>query len=953
MNMISTGAFLPETDASTKQSELVKKLTAAWEKKNSKTARAGGASLMALSLAACGGEDNTPFSAADVSAAETAAAAAATTAALTGADGTVYASVDAAVTSNDTAIADAATAAVDITTDNQAAIDAAVAAVDLTTDNAAAIDAAVAADTAFASLADLVAAYDSLAAPAGTSLALTSSVDVMTAGDGDDTISGTSGTYAAADIITDTGGTDTLNLSLTGNAAAATVVGIENINMNFTTFAEPTADLTNVKNGTVTVTQSQAGGSTAATVSGAGNLTVTAGSGVSGTFTITQADGSNLTIDAGTAATVTHSEVADTLASTVTVNGSAASTSITVDGGDQGTVVVNGTTTDRQITTTGKDITVNSAYVGTSTSVTTDSEIAYTGENNVDDVASITMAGVVSLAASAATETATFTGSQAVTATVTGGLGTTTDLAGENDIGLVGAKAVLNAEKITSSGTGSYSVRVTDDIAGAFDASKFDSDISVRLDVIGTGDTITIDSGATVDYRDATGTDVLELISSATAGTTGESLTIVANAAATLITNGDAGDGTGADRFETVNVTSSTVATTVTALLGDAAMTLGGSKAITTAATSTAASVTNNGVTANYTIDGTNDFATITGSATSTDTIIISETAGDDLSDNTISNIDVIDMTKAAVNQTLVLDASQVNGKTIAIDGTLNGAVKDAVTIDANSTTVDLSGVTVNATNVGTVTINLTGVAGAATNITGTGGVDALSNQGAGAITFDGAGGADTLTGGSGNDVLTGGNGGDGLTGAGGNDTYHLAETTAAQDTVNFDYAAGEKDTVTGFTAGSASTADIFSIDFSDITGIVTEIANLDDGVTTAVGDAIVIQTITAGTSFDLGTATANSNVIAFDGNFASSSALATAVNSGGDTALKFGGAFTAGDAMLALYDNGTATTLAYISSATGVADDAISTDLTVTDLAVFSDIGDATEILAGNLAFA
>jgi hypothetical protein len=102
MNMISTGAFLPETDASTKQNELVKKLTAAWEKKNSKTARAGGASLMALSLAACGGEDDTPFSAADVSAAE----AAATTAALTAADGvTVYDSVDAAVTAG----ADAAT----------------------------------------------------------------------------------------------------------------------------------------------------------------------------------------------------------------------------------------------------------------------------------------------------------------------------------------------------------------------------------------------------------------------------------------------------------------------------------------------------------------------------------------------------------------------------------------------------------------------------------------------------------------------------------------------------------------------------------------------------------------------------------------------------------------------------------------------------------------------------
>ena len=69
MNMISTGAFQNEMDASNKQQELVKKLTAAWEKKNSKAARAGGVSLMALSLAACGDEDDTPFSQADVDAA--------------------------------------------------------------------------------------------------------------------------------------------------------------------------------------------------------------------------------------------------------------------------------------------------------------------------------------------------------------------------------------------------------------------------------------------------------------------------------------------------------------------------------------------------------------------------------------------------------------------------------------------------------------------------------------------------------------------------------------------------------------------------------------------------------------------------------------------------------------------------------------------------------------------
>jgi len=59
MNMISTGAFLNEMDASNKQSTLAEKFAAVWEKKNAKAARAGGVSLMALSLAACGSDDDT------------------------------------------------------------------------------------------------------------------------------------------------------------------------------------------------------------------------------------------------------------------------------------------------------------------------------------------------------------------------------------------------------------------------------------------------------------------------------------------------------------------------------------------------------------------------------------------------------------------------------------------------------------------------------------------------------------------------------------------------------------------------------------------------------------------------------------------------------------------------------------------------------------------------------
>jgi hypothetical protein len=68
MNMISTGAFLEEADASSKKEMLLSKLVSAWEKKNAKVARLGGVSLMALSLAACGSSSDDTSSSSDSSA---------------------------------------------------------------------------------------------------------------------------------------------------------------------------------------------------------------------------------------------------------------------------------------------------------------------------------------------------------------------------------------------------------------------------------------------------------------------------------------------------------------------------------------------------------------------------------------------------------------------------------------------------------------------------------------------------------------------------------------------------------------------------------------------------------------------------------------------------------------------------------------------------------------------
>ena len=114
-------AFQTEAQAKN-QEKLVSDLVAAWSKKNGKVARASGVSLMALTLAACGGEDTTPYAQADIDAAlapvqaaladaEAAAAAAATAqTAAEAAQATAEADAAAAAAAQAAAEADAAAA---------------------------------------------------------------------------------------------------------------------------------------------------------------------------------------------------------------------------------------------------------------------------------------------------------------------------------------------------------------------------------------------------------------------------------------------------------------------------------------------------------------------------------------------------------------------------------------------------------------------------------------------------------------------------------------------------------------------------------------------------------------------------------------------------------------------------------------------------------------------------
>jgi hypothetical protein len=290
MNMITTGAFLTEMDASKKSDVLVSKLVSAWEKKNAKAARAGGASLMALSLAACGSSDDTDavsYTQAQLDTAKVTATAAGTTAALKDAGGTDHASVDAAITSNDATVTSAANAAALKAADGTiyASVDAAHAAGSAVT-NAAAINTALtdaggtkhsnvdvaitsndasitsaantaaeatllaAASSTFASVAALQAAYNTASAPDGAlTSALATTRDVLSLTGVSDTITGIYGTLNATDIISDSVTTDADTVTVVfdlNSATTFTAVNVETINLDIRSATNVTLDAVNI-----------------------------------------------------------------------------------------------------------------------------------------------------------------------------------------------------------------------------------------------------------------------------------------------------------------------------------------------------------------------------------------------------------------------------------------------------------------------------------------------------------------------------------------------------------------------------------------------------------------------------------------------------------------------------------------------------------------------------------
>ena len=329
---------------------------------------------------------------------------------------------------------------------------------------------------------------------------------------GNDTVNGPAGTFADADTVLDTSGSDsdTLTAYVTAINTKARLQNIETLNINGR-FASTGIDLSNTT-GAKTLNLDTAVGTGTATVVEASTINaakIVAGANVSTLNVTAAASGTRdaVVVDAANASTVT-----------LTVKPGADTLSVTLAGDDTVTIAENAA-----------------------------------GDGTTDKVTLNTSGGAIAFTGDATVKTVVLNNStKAATYTVTTAVGEEVDVAGSADLTLKGTVAVLSAgTKVTKSGTGVVTMELTDTtVAATGDLTDEEVDV-VKLAKVGTG-VIVLDvneNSKVVITKDATKAgDVTLDVGSRTGGTyTGGEATLTVDIAQTLTTNKlitDAGVGT-------------------------------------------------------------------------------------------------------------------------------------------------------------------------------------------------------------------------------------------------------------------------------------------------------------------------------------------------------------------------------------------------------------------------
>jgi hypothetical protein len=722
--------------------------------------------------------------------------------------------------------------------------------------------------------------------PTAQTLLLTTRSDELTGGDGADTFDGqTAGELNAADVLNGGGGSDTLDVTIADSQPAPTISNIENLVIQSTN-DNADIDLDNADTSITSIT----------VTSSATNLDIL---NIQNNATFTLSD-------------VTSGAAGLTLDFDTDALGSATATL---------TLALDGSTVALDTVETGNTDDFTSANFSTSGSA---SALTF----DMTDYTTLTFSGSANLeiiGADVFTELTSIAGTSA-----TGGLKLDLDdNAGAYSINLGAGADSITADQ-ANTGTGGRTIN----LGGGKDTLDLGA-LGAESDDVFTGG----EGEDTIIFADTSDITVAN-----TAGVSGFER-LVLSEAATLDMNDFADRGA---QFTIIKADSTT---------DGAALTINnvGSSVTTLELDATNASDGNvdadEDVVFDRLVDGTADSLTVkvTAAANLGDELIVDD-------EETIT----IDTNAAALTLNTGISAADLTALTIVGDNNVDLSALDGTKV----ATVDASGMTATATltftsTTSTAAMTVTGGTSTGTVTVTTGSGNDTVTAGSGTLVATTAAGNDTVTGGakadtidtgSGHDTIVTGNGGGTVTGGTGNDTINITNTTAIEDVVVFaEYGQGNYDVITGFTVGSATTADELTMLTSDMgwnstsgagAAVVDTGASLKAGVDAGNDDTTVstISTDMASNSID---------------NFLAGTSSYSDLLSAGAAAMGLSGDLDAAAILGVFVDDGEHTALfRFVSSDDGVDDLVTSSELEL--VAIFSGVDDATEILAGNLnAFA